>query len=119
MKKPCYHRYDFDDGVPFKVSRNACDCNSSMAEVKEMIEEAINRNNQVSCQLNCATNHIIDEIHAHALKPCFVQQIATKDDVAQAVQDVNKFTNNKFEEVDFEGQFSDLNEQVRQLIGKF
>lgn len=115
MENIGYNTYGFIEGVPFK-SGYPCGCGDmDMDKLKDIIEDAMACNNadirHLGCQINCAKNNIIQEIHTHAVKPCMVEKLATKD--------VNAFTQNKFDEVDFNAKFSDLNDQVKELIGKF
>lgn len=122
MNNNDYKEYGFAEGVPFK-GHGPCDC----GETKELIMEAFNEimqtnernDNRLACHINCAKNQIIEEIHTHAVDHCTLHHLATKDDVRKAVEEVNIHTDEKFDEVDFEGQLSDLNEQVRTLIGRF
>jgi hypothetical protein len=41
--------------------------------------------------------------------------LATKDDIANAVTQINSHTDEKFDEVDFLRHFSDLNQQIANL----
>ena len=45
------------------------------------------------------------------VNPC----VATKQDIADAVTKINAHTDEKFNEVDFLKQFSDLNEQIKNI----
>lgn len=86
--------------------------------IKDTIETTINNSMQdvkhgicgVNCHIENAKNEIINNMSC-GVNPC----VATKQDIADAVTKINTHTDEKFNEVDFLKQFSDLNEQIKNL----
>ena len=86
--------------------------------VKDTIETTINNSMQdvkngicgVNCHIENAKNEIINNMSC-GVNPC----VATKQDIADAVTKINAHTDEKFNEVDFLKQFSDLNEQIKNI----
>lgn len=64
----------------------------------------------VNCHIENAKNEIINNLSCSA-NPC----AATKQDIADAVTQINSHTDEKFNEVDFLKQFQDINEQIKNL----
>lgn len=84
--------------------------------IKEAVSEGLG---DINCQFCSVHNHIdrakekiIDKIEEN--KPCMCN-LATKEDVANAVTKINKHTDEKFDEIDFLSQFENLNEKVSSL----
>lgn len=127
MKRESYRRYDYDSDVELitrteqledyldsKFSNISVDTDV----VKDTIETTINNSMQdvkngicgVNCHIENAKNEIINNMSC-GVNPC----VATKQDIADAVKKINDHTDEKFNEVDFLKQFSDLNEQIKNL----
>ena len=127
MRKESYRRYDYDSDVELitrteqiedyldtKFSNISVDTDV----VKDTIETTINDSMQdvkngicgVNCHIENAKNEIINNMSC-GVNPC----VATKQDIADAVTKINAHTDEKFNEVDFLKQFSDLNEQIKNL----
>lgn len=127
MGKESYRRYDYDSDVELitrteqiedyldsKFSNISVDTDV----VKDTIETTINNSMQdvkngicgVNCHIENAKNEIINNMSC-GVNPC----VATKQDIADAVTKINAHTDEKFNEVDFLKQFSDLNEQIKNL----
>ena len=127
MRKESYRRYDYDSDVELitrteqiedyldtKFSNISVDTDV----VKDTIETTINNSMQdvkngicgVNCHIENAKNEIINNMSC-GVNPC----VATKQDIADAVTKINAHTDEKFNEVDFLKQFSDLNEQIKNL----
>ena len=70
----------------------------------------------VNKNINRAKKEIIEEVQ-EIKTPCLCH-LATKEDVRQAVKDINEHTDEKFNEINFIEKFSDLNQQVRELKDK-
>ena len=125
MRKESYRRYDYDSDVELitrteqiedyldsKFSNISVDTDV----VKDTIETTINNSMQdvkngicgVNCHIENAKNEIINNMSC-GVNPC----VATKQDIADAVTKINAHTDEKFNEVDFLKQFSDLNEQIK------
>lgn len=127
MRKESYRRYDYDSDVELitrteqiedyldsKFSNISVDTDV----VKDTIETTINNSMQgvkngicgVNCHIENAKNEIINNMSC-GINPC----VATKQDIADAVTKINAHTDEKFNEVDFLKQFSDLNEQIKNI----
>lgn len=127
MRKESYRRYDYDSDVELitrteqiedyldsKFSNISVDTDV----VKDTIETTINNSIQdvkngicgVNCHIENAKNEIINNMSC-GVSPC----VATKQDIADAVTKINAHTDEKFNEVDFLKQFSDLNEQIKNI----
>ena len=127
MRKESYRRYDYDSDVELitrteqiedyldsKFSNISVDTDV----VKDTIETTINDSMQdvkngicgVNCHIENAKNEIINNMSC-GVNPC----VATKQDIADAVKKINAHTDEKFNEVDFLKQFSDLNEQIKNI----
>ena len=127
MRKESYRRYDYDSDVELitrteqiedyldsKFSNISVDTDV----VKDTIETTINNSIQdvkngicgVNCHIENAKNEIINNMSC-GVNPC----VATKQDIADAVTKINTHTDDKFNEVDFLKQFSDLNEQIKNI----
>lgn len=127
MRKESYRRYDYDSDVELitrteqiedyldsKFSNISVDTDI----VKDTIETTIDNSMQdvkngicgVNCHIENAKNEIINNMSC-GVNPC----VATKQDIADAVTKINAHTDEKFNEVDFLKQFSDLNEQIKNI----
>lgn len=127
MRKESYRRYDYDSDIELitrteqiedyldsKFSNISVDTDV----VKDTIETTINNSMQdvkngicgVNCHIENAKNEIINNMSC-GVNPC----VATKQDIADAVTKINAHTDEKFNEVDFLKQFSDLNEQIKNI----
>lgn len=127
MRKESYRRYDYDSDVELitrteqiedyldsKFSNISVDTDV----VKDTIETTIDNSMQdvkngicgVNCHIENAKNEIINNMSC-GINPC----VATKQDIADAVTKINAHTDEKFNEVDFLKQFSDLNEQIKNI----
>jgi hypothetical protein len=127
MRKESYRRYDYDSDVELitrteqiedyldsKFSNISVDTDV----VKDTIETTINNSMQdvkngicgVNCHIENVKNEIINNMSC-GVNPC----VATKQDIADAVTKINAHTDEKFNEVDFLKQFSDLNEQIKNI----
>ena len=134
-KKPNdYKMYGYDDAVPFK---SKCEnmkeyFDEKFAGVND-VDEATIRNtihssvSESMCGVNhqlhgirhdihCSTHTIVDEIHAHSgdCGDCCNERMAAKID--EAVERVNAHTDERFNGINFEQKFSDLNDQAEEII---
>ena len=127
MRKESYRRYDYDSDVELitrteqiedyldsKFSNISVDTDV----VKDTIETTINNSMQdvkngicgVNCHIENAKNEIINNMSC-GVNPC----VAINQDIADSVTKINSHTDEKFNEVDFLKQFSDLNEQIKNI----
>lgn len=120
-------RYDYGDYTPLT---------SRCEQIKEYLDEkldgmdsehisttirdSVNENmDDIRCRLchtNChienAKNEIIEKVE-QGKSQCAAFHIETKEAIADAIDNINRHTDNKFDEIDFETKFSDLNEQIK------
>ena len=84
-------------------------------EIKETIETSVSESlGNIDCKFCSVHNHIErakNEIIENTGSGCTCN-LATKEDVANAVTQINTHVDEKFNEVDFLKQFSDLNQQI-------
>ena len=112
------HRvYNYDDDVPLisrfdmLLAKVGCKCGDAGAgkgvdikEIKTTIKEALNEN----------LDEKFKEVHTHLDKA--KEHICC--DICCATSNTNKHIDRKFKEANFEEKFSDLNEQVKEIINK-
>lgn len=122
-----YRPYEYDYDTPYigrtevieayldkKLSNVSVDTNLIRNTIKCSVHESLS---DVDCQFCSVHKHIDrakDEIINHEPGGCMCH-LATKEDVANAVVQINTHTDEKFQEVDFEQQFMNLNEQLARL----
>lgn len=84
-------------------------------EIRETIETSVEKSlGNIDCKFCSVHNHIEkakNEIIDKGSSGCTCN-LATKEDVANAVTQINTHVDEKFNEVDFLKQFSDLNQQI-------
>lgn len=131
-----YKEYGFNDKVPlidkcsqmynyFESKFNGIGSVDTQL-IETTIENTIdNSMNEVNCKLCGINRHIedakqeiIEEVHNIDIETPCMCNIATKDDIRKAVEDINTHTDEKFKEIDFEKEFGDLNQQVLEIINK-
>ena len=87
-------------------------------EVTRVIEHAVHDSlGNIDCKFCSVHNHIDrakDEIINHEPGGCMCH-LATKEDIANAIERINAHTDEKFDEIDFEQQFVDLNQQIANI----
>ena len=122
-------RYDYGDYTPLT---------SRCEQIKEYLDEkldgmdsehisttirdSVNENmDDIRCRLchtNChienAKNEIIEKVEP-GKSQCAAFHTETKEAIADAIDNINRHTDNKFDEIDFETKFSDLNEQIKNI----
>lgn len=112
----------FEDYMDKKFSGIVVD-NSGIDEVvKESVEEAVRESlANIDCKfgsvhkhIDCAEQNIIKSVEDNSKEICTCH-MATKEDICHAVNRINHHIDEKFDEVDFLKQFSDLNEEIRNL----
>lgn len=119
-----YRTYDYDDNAPYvgrvtiienyldkKLSSISIDDEKITNTIEASITESLG---DINCKFHSVHHHIEDaknEIIENQGGGCMCN-IATKKDIADAVKNINTHVDEKFNEVDFLKQFSDLNEQI-------
>lgn len=136
-KRNDLRRYGFCEKVPFKSSceniKEYLDeklngiSGPSQSEIRDTITSSVNSSmsdikrglHNIDRHITHAENHIIDEIHIHANDGCCCCGGGmSENDIETIVARVNQHTDEKFEEVDIAKNFSDLNEQVAEIMDK-
>lgn len=112
-----YNTYDFDPDTPFIPLKCCCNEETSLTidEVKDAIDNSLDKKlKHIDCHINCATNEIISEIRESSQDICMCN-IATKNDIQCAVNNINTHIDSKFDEIDFIKQFDNLNNQLNEI----
>lgn len=119
-----YNTYDFDPDTPFIPLKCGCGegCSIDMDEIKNTVETAVNNSidgieekiNDIHCHINCATKDVIHEIKESNQEICLCN-IANKNDIKKAVNEINNHIDDKFDEIDFIKQFDNLNNQLKEM----
>ena len=119
-----YNTYDFDSDTPFIPLKCGCgeSCSIDMDSIKNTVETAVSNGindldekiNHIHCQINCATSNIIHEIKENSQEVCLCN-IANKNDIKNAINEINNHIDEKFDEVDFIKQFDNLNNQLKEI----
>ena len=104
-----------EDYLDEKFSGVSVDTELIERTIENSMDKSMVRIDRNFCNTNahieCAKNEIINNM---GNQPCTCN-LATKEDVRNAIKEINDHTDEKFDEVDFLKQFSDLNEQIRGL----
>lgn len=119
-----YNTYDFDPDTPFIPLKCGCgeSCSVDTGSIKTTVENAVNNSigdldkklNHIHCQINCATSNIINEIKEGNQEICLCN-VANKNDIKSAINEINNHIDDKFNEVDFIKQFDNLNNQLKEI----
>ena len=101
--------------------------NENMKDIKQKIchtdchienakDEIINDVKHKICHTNChienAKDEIIEKIE-QGKSQCAIFHAETKEIIADAIDNINRYTDDKFDKIDFETKFSDLNKQIK------
>lgn len=129
-----YRKYGYKDDVPLVsrceqmydyLDKKFSSVNIDTDQIETTIENTINNSlgdiNCKFCNVNChietAKKEIIETVKENSTSQCLCN-LATKADVQQVIDDINKHTDSKFTEIDFNAKFEDLNEQVSAINNK-
>ena len=80
--------------------------------VNENMDDIRHRLCHTNCHIENAKNEIIEKVE-QSKSQCAAFHAETKEEIADAIDNINQHTDNKFDEIDFETKFSDLNEQIK------
>ncbi len=90
-------------------------------KIKEVIENSVESSlGNIDCKFCAVHKHIEkskDEIIEAQGSSCNCNGV-TKKDITDAIEKINSHVDEKFDEIDFMKQFSDLNEQITQINNK-
>lgn len=96
------------------------------SEIKEVIKETITDSmsdyDEKFCHTNChierAKREIISKIDGDCGGCGCHCHLATKEDISNAIEEINEHTDSKFDEINFKQEFADLNQQIRGISDK-
>ena len=97
--------------------------NENMDDIKQKIchtdchienakDEIINNIRHTDCHIENAKDEIIEKIE-QGKSQCAIFHAETKEIIADAIDNINRYTDDKFDKIDFETKFSDLNKQIK------
>lgn len=122
-------RYDYGDYTPLssrceqiKEYLNTKLDGMDSGHISTTIRDSVNENMcdikhrlcHTNCHIESAKNEIIEKVE-QGKSQCVAFHADTKEEIAKAIDNINQHTDNKFNEIDFEQKFSDLNEQIKSL----
>mgnify|MGYP003514184855 FL=1 len=97
------------DDIKQKICHTNCHIENAKDEIIDDIKHKICHTN---CHIENAKNEIIEKVE-QGKSQCAAFHTETKEAIADAIDNINRHTDNKFDEIDFETKFSDLNEQIK------
>ena len=97
------------DDIKQKICHTNCHVENAKNEIIDDIKHKICHTN---CHIENAKNEIIEKVE-QGKSQCAAFHTETKEAIADAIDNINRHTDNKFDEIDFETKFSDLNEQIK------
>ena len=97
------------DDIKQKICHTDCHIENAKNEIIDDIKHKICHTN---CHIENAKNEIIEKVE-QGKSQCAAFHTETKEAIADAIDNINRHTDNKFDEIDFETKFSDLNEQIK------
>jgi len=122
-----YRPYEYDYDTPYYgrttvienyLNKKFSEISVDPDEIREVIESSVSESlGDVDCKF-CSVHHHIEraknEIIEHEGCGCNCN-LATKEDIANAVTQINTHTDEKFNDVDFLSHFEDLNQKLANL----
>ena len=97
------------DDIKQKICHTNCHIENAKNEIIDDIKQKICHTN---CHIENAKNEIIEKVE-QGKSQCAAFHTETKEAIADAIDNINRHTDNKFDEIDFEAKFSNLNEQIK------
>ena len=97
------------DDIKQKICHTNCHIENAKDEIIDDIKHKICHTN---CHIENAKNEIIEKVE-QGKSQCAAFHTENKEAIADAIDNINRHTDNKFDEIDFETKFSDLNEQIK------
>ena len=99
------------DDIKQKICHTNCHIENAKDEIIDDIKHKICHTN---CHIENAKNEIIEKVE-QGKSQCAAFHTETKEAISDAIDNINRHTDNKFDEIDFETKFSDLNEQIKNI----
>lgn len=97
------------------IKQKICHTNCHIEDAKnEIIDDIKHKICHTNCHIENAKNEIIEKVE-QGKSQCAAFHTETKEAIADAIDNINRHTDNKFDEIDFETKFSDLNEQIKNI----
>ena len=99
------------DDIKQKICHTDCHIENAKDEIINDVKHKICHTN---CHIENAKDEIIEKVE-QGKSQCAAFHTETKEAIADAIDNINRHTDNKFDEIDFETKFSNLNEQIKNI----
>ena len=97
------------DDIKQKICHTDCHIENAKDEIINDIKHKICHTN---CHIENAKDEIIEKVE-QGKSQCAIFHAETKEAIADAIDNINRYTDDKFNKIDFETKFSDLNKQIK------
>ena len=97
------------DDIKQKICHTDCHIENAKDEIIDDIKHKICHTN---CHIENAKDEIIEKVE-QGKSQCAIFHAETKEIIADAIDNINRYTDDKFDKIDFETKFSDLNKQIK------
>ena len=97
------------DDIKQKMCHADCHIENAKDEIIDNIKHKICHTN---CHIENAKDEIIEKVE-QGKSQCAIFHAETKEAIADAIDNINRYTDDKFDKIDFETKFSDLNKQIK------
>ena len=97
------------DDIKQKICHTDCHIENAKDEIIDDIKHKICHTN---CHIENAKDEIIEKVE-QGKSQCAIFHAETKEAIADAIDNINRYTDDKFDKIDFETKFSDLNKQIK------
>ena len=97
------------DDIKQKICHTDCHIENAKDEIINDIKHKICHTN---CHIENAKDEIIEKVE-QGKSQCAIFHAETKEAIADAIDNINRYTDDKFDKIDFETKFSDLNKQIK------
>ena len=97
------------DDIKQKICHTNCHIENAKDEIIDDIKHKICHTN---CHIENAKDEIIEKVE-QGKSQCAIFHAETKEAIADAIDNINRYTDDKFDKIDFETKFSDLNKQIK------
>ena len=97
------------DDIKQKICHTDCHIENAKDEIINDVKHKICHTN---CHIENAKDEIIEKVE-QGKSQCAIFHAETKEVIADAIDNINRYTDDKFDKIDFETKFSDLNKQIK------
>lgn len=95
------------------IKQKICHTDSHIEDAKdEIINDVKHKICHTNCHIENAKDEIIEKVE-QGKSQCAIFHAETKEIIADAIDNINRYTDDKFDKIDFETKFSDLNKQIK------